>query len=199
MIDKFSKKLILASQSPRRRELIEGLGIPFQVRTIPVDEDYPDSLPSGKVAAYLAEKKARAYQATLGNDEWVLTADTIVIVEGNLLNKPRDREEALEMLRRLSGKMHLVITGVCLANQAQLFTESDTTKVFFRVLAEEEITHYVDTCLPFDKAGAYGIQEWIGYVGVEKIEGSFYTVMGLPLHLVYELLKKHLTTSKRNG
>lgn len=189
MIDIFPKKLILASQSPRRKELLEGLRVPFNVKTIPVEEDFPKDMPTGNVAGYLAEKKAKAYQPGLSENEWVLTADTVVIVGDEILNKPRDREDALRMLRMISGRAHLVVTGVCLANKTRCHTKSDEARVFFRNLKEDEISHYVDTYQPFDKAGAYGIQEWIGYVGVEKIEGSFYTVMGLPLHLVYNMLK----------
>ncbi len=189
MMDIYPNKLLLASQSPRRKQLLEGLGVKFQVKTVPVDEDYPGDMSPEGVAAYLAAKKAMAYQASLGKNEWVLTADTVVVVDGKILNKPKDRSEAMEMLGLLSGKMHRVITGVCLANTLKSITKSDQTKVYFRHLTEDEIANYVDRFQPFDKAGAYGIQEWIGYIGVEKIDGSFYTVMGLPLHLVYQMLK----------
>ncbi|WP_114749367.1 Maf family nucleotide pyrophosphatase [Pleomorphovibrio marinus] len=190
MLKSFTNNLILASKSPRRKTLLEGLGVPFSVKTLPVDEDFPASMSLERVPEFLAEKKARVYQKELMNDEVVLTADTVVIVEGKILNKPRDKEEAFNMLNMLSGRMHHVITGVCLASYQHLYSASDTTKVYFRQLEADEISFYVENYSPFDKAGAYGIQEWIGYIGVEKIEGSFYTVMGLPLHLVYKMLEQ---------
>jgi septum formation protein len=182
-------KLILASQSPRRRELLAGLGFDFDIKVKPVDEDYPAEIPAHDVAGYLAKKKAQAYRTDIGKDEIVLTSDTVVILEGKILGKPKDAAEAKSMLVALSGKRHQVVTGICMASAHKQVTQSDTAFVYFRALSEAEIDFYIESFQPFDKAGAYGIQEWIGFVGVERIEGSFFTVMGLPLHLVYQLLK----------
>lgn len=181
--------LILSSNSPRRKELLAGLDIPFEVRVIEdIDESYPDTLPTGEIAEYIAQKKAAAYE--VGNDEVLITADTIVVLDDQILGKPADAEEAKLMLRSLSGKTHHVITGVCLKSRDQQHHFSVISEVTFKTLAEEEINYYVETYKPFDKAGAYGIQEWIGYIGVTGLSGSYFNVMGLPVQRIYEELKK---------
>ena len=183
-------KLILASGSPRRRQLLEKAGVPFTTRIVPVEEDYPEDLNPERVAEYLSEKKGRAYQPLIDDDELVITADTTVVVEDTLLNKPADQVEAHRMLTRLSGKVHHVITGVSLTRTTAIRTFSDTTRVFFRTLSKEEIDFYIDRFAPFDKAGGYAIQEWIGMVGIEKIEGSYFNVVGLPVEKLYRELKE---------
>ncbi len=181
--------LILSSNSPRRKELLAGLDIPFEVRVIEdIDESYPDTLPTGEIAEYIAQKKAAAYE--VGNDEVLITADTIVVLDDQILGKPADAEEAKQMLRSLSGKTHHVITGVCLKSCDQQHHFSVISEVTFKTLAEEEIRYYVENYKPFDKAGAYGIQEWIGYIGVTGLSGSYFNVMGLPVQRIYEELKK---------
>ncbi len=188
MIDLKERKLILASKSPRRQDLLKGLQVDFEVRTKETPEDFPDTMPAEEVAAYLSGKKARAFEEELEENEIVLTSDTVVILEGKILGKPRDREEAVRMLGSLSGKVHKVATGITILSRTKSITLQDVALVTFKPLTEEEINFYIRHFQPFDKAGAYGIQEWIGYIGVEKLEGSFYTVMGLPLHLVYQTL-----------
>ena len=181
--------LILSNNSPRRKELLAGLDIPFEVRVIEdIDESYPDNLPAGEIAEYIAQKKAAAYE--VGNDEVLITADTIVVLDDQILGKPADAEEAKQMLRSLSGKTHHVITGVCLKSRDQQHHFSVISEVTFKTLAEEEISYYVENYKPFDKAGAYGIQEWIGYIGVTGLSGSYFNVMGLPVQRIYEELKK---------
>ena len=181
--------LILSSNSPRRKELLAGLDIPFEVRVIEdIDESYPDTLPTGEIAEYIAQKKAAAYE--VGNDEVLITADTIVVLDDQILGKPADAEEAKLMLRSLSGKTHHVITGVCLKSRDQQHHFSVISEVTFKTLAEDEISYYVENYKPFDKAGAYGIQEWIGYIGVTGLSGSYFNVMGLPVQRIYEELKK---------
>ena len=184
----------MASNSPRRKELLEGLGLPFEVRVLKgVDESFPADLPVSEVARYIAEKKADAYQQTMGNDELVITADTVVIVGNEILGKPVDEADAIRMLCLLSGKTHQVTTGVCLLTTAQKHAFDVTTDVTFKVLNDEEIHYYVTHYKPFDKAGAYGIQEWIGYIGVTCLHGSYYNVMGLPVQRIYnELLQLNL-------
>lgn len=183
----FNHPLILASNSPRRQELLRDAGFDFKVKTRQVDENYPSDLPSGEVASFLALKKAQAYQHDL-NDEVLITADTVVNLKGTIMGKPVDHQMAEEMLQALSGNEHEVTTGVCIATKNSEIVFSDTTKVFFRPLTAEEITYYIDNFQPFDKAGAYGIQEWIGMVGITKIEGSYFNVVGLPVHKVYDAL-----------
>jgi septum formation protein len=189
MIDLGSKKLILASKSPRRKELLMGLGFDFVVRTKDTNEDFPQDLAPAEVAGYLSAKKAAAFEKELAAEEIVLTSDTVVILDGKILGKPMDKEEAFNMLSRLSGKTHLVTTGITFLTREKNLTLSDTAKVYFKELSSQEIEYYISKFKPFDKAGGYGIQEWIGFVGVEKIEGSYFTVMGLPIHLVYNVLK----------
>ncbi len=181
-----NKHLILASQSPRRKELLAGLDIKFDIFVIPdIDESIPQGFSGSVAAEYLAGKKADAYTKVLKSDTVIITADTIVCVDNQILNKPESIEDANRMLGLLSGKTHEVITGVCLLADNQKIIFSETTKVKFSVLSEDIISYYTNTYRPFDKAGAYGIQEWIGYVGIEHIEGSYYNVMGLPVQKLY--------------
>ena len=184
-------KVILASASPRRQSLLSGIDLEYELRTLPdVDESFPDDLPHELVAEYLARKKAAVYLDALTEDELLITADTIVLLNGMILGKPTDREEAQQMLQILSGKRHRVITGVCLTSMQKSCSFSDTALVTFGHLTEEEISYYLDRYNPMDKAGAYGVQEWIGYVGVEQIEGSYFNVMGFPIYKVYRELKR---------
>jgi len=182
-------KIILASKSPRRQELLKLMDLDFRVVLKEVDESYPDHLKPEEVAVYIAEKKAQAFDETI-TDEIVLTADTIVCVENRILGKPDDADHAIEMLQLLSGRMHQVITGVCLLYKHQYHTFYDVSEVFFGELTDEEITEYVNKYQPFDKAGSYGIQERIGLIGIERINGSYTNVVGLPTEMLYrELLK----------
>lgn len=185
-----SYRLLLASQSPRRRELLTGCGLPYTLtQKYSCDECYPASLPAEEVPGYLSQRKSQAYPAPLADGEILLTADTVVIVDGQVLGKPHDRAEAVGMLQRLSGRSHTVITGVTLRDAGRTRTFSVPSRVWFRQLTADEIEHYVDNCRPFDKAGSYGVQEWIGYIGIERIDGSFYNVMGLPVQRVYTELE----------
>ncbi len=204
-------RLILASNSPRRKELLVGLGIPYDVLVIKgIDESYPVDLPANEVAEFIARKKAKAYEGQRSKvksqrqnssektsdlrpstfDSILLTADTIVVCDGEILGKPRDAEDACSMLRKLSGKTHQVYTGYCLQKGDKTVSGTVCSDVTFKELSDEEITHYVNEYKPFDKAGAYGIQEWIGYIGITGIRGSYYNVMGLPVQRIYEELKK---------
>lgn len=177
-------KIILSSNSPRRRELLAGLGVDFEVKVIKgVDESYPDTLPSKDVAEYIAREKAAAYE--VADDELVITADTVVIVGDDILGKPHDAAEAHAMLRKISGRTHHVVTGVCMKTNQELHSFSVMTGVTFKELTDSEIDYYIEHYKPFDKAGAYGIQEWIGYIGVTGLEGSYYNVMGFPVQRVY--------------
>jgi len=181
--------IVLASNSPRRRELLAGLGLDFEVNVVKgIDESYPDSLPVEQIAEYIAEKKSEAYP--LSPAELLITADTIVVAQGAVLGKPKDAADARRMLRMLSGQTHHVITGVCLATRERRSRFSSVTEVTFAKLTDEEIDYYISNYQPYDKAGSYGIQEWIGYIGVEGIRGSFYNVMGLPVQRIYQELKK---------
>ena len=192
MLDNLKKyQIILASNSPRRKELMSGLGVDYVVRTLPdVNESYPDTLQGEEIPAYISREKAEAYQSMIEPDELLITADTIVWMNGEVLGKPKDREDAIRMLRKLSGASHQVITGVCLTTKGWQNSFTVTTDVTFAVLSEEEIVYYVDKYSPMDKAGAYGVQEWIGFIGVESISGSYYNVMGLPVQKMYrELIK----------
>ncbi len=183
-------RVILASNSPRRKELLDGLGIDFEVRTLQgIDESYPDTLQGEEIPMYISGKKAEVYQRTMADNEMIITADTIVYDNGQVLGKPKDKEEAIQMLRQLSGHAHEVITGVSIVTKGKTAQFASTSKVFFAPLTDEEITYYVDNYRPFDKAGAYGIQEWIGYVAVTRIEGSYFNVMGLPIQRLYTELK----------
>ena len=192
MLDNLKKfNIVLASNSPRRKELMSGLGVDYVVKTLPdVDESYPDTLQGEEIPAYISREKAEAYQSMIEPDELLITADTIVWMNGEVLGKPKDREDAIRMLRKLSGASHQVITGVCLTTKGWQNSFTVTTDVTFAVLSEEEIVYYVDKFSPMDKAGAYGVQEWIGFIGVESISGSYYNVMGLPVQKLYrELIK----------
>ena len=192
MLDNLKKfNIVLASNSPRRKELMSGLGVDYVVKTLPdVDESYPDTLQGEEIPAYISREKAEAYQSMIEPDELLITADTIVWMNGEVLGKPKDREDAIRMLRKLSGASHQVITGVCLTTKGWQNSFTVTTDVTFAVLSEEEIVYYVDKYSPMDKVGAYGVQEWIGFIGVESISGSYYNVMGLPVQKLYrELIK----------
>lgn len=192
MLDNLKKyKIKLASNSPRRRELLSGLGIDYEVKLLPgIDETYPDSLKGEEIPVYIARKKAEAYRATLQPEELILTADTVVCIDGKVLGKPKDEEDACGMLRLLSGRTHQVITGVCLMTTAFQKSFASVTDVTFDALSEEEIRYYVEKYRPMDKAGSYGVQEWIGFIGVTGLSGSFYNVMGLPVQRLYKELKE---------
>ena len=183
--------IILGSQSPRRRELMAGLDIPFSCVTIDADESYPVELKAGDIPMYISRAKARAYVSELKDNDLLITSDTIVWLKGEMLGKPQDEAEAKAMLARLSGQTHEVYTAVCFADKnGELETWVDCTKVTFNNLSEEDIDYYVSKYRPLDKAGAYGVQEWIGYIGVEHIEGSYFNVMGLPIQKLYTVLKE---------
>lgn len=184
-------RIVLGSASPRRKELLSGLDIDFDVEVIPgIDESYPEELTAHEIPLYIARRKADAYVAKMTDNELLITADTIVATEDRILGKPADRVEAIGMLRRLSGRMHEVVTGVCISTKEKNVSFSVVSKVSFAKIDDEDILYYVDKYRPYDKAGGYGIQEWIGYVGVEAIDGSFYNVMGLPVQRLYQELKK---------
>ena len=185
-----SKKIILGSNSPRRQELLRGLELDFEVRVHPVEETIPADLPAQYAAAYLSKLKADAFPGELQENELLITADTVVIDRGKVQGKPADEQEAFEMLKSLSGATHTVMTAVTIKDRKTSITLEDEAQVTFRFLDEEEVWHYLKKYQPFDKAGSYGIQEWIGFVGVSSITGSYFTVMGFPLHLVYPQLKK---------
>lgn len=183
-------KIILASNSPRRKELLAGLDVDFEVRVLKgIDESYPNDLPTKQIAQYISQKKAAAYRNTIASDELVITADTIVILGDEVMGKPKDEADACRMLRELSGKTHQVITGVTLTTTEKQHSFSVETDVTFKEFSEEEIVYYVKKYQPMDKAGSYGIQEWIGYVGVTSLQGSYFNVMGLPVQRIYEALK----------
>lgn len=189
MLEKYH--IVLGSNSPRRRELLAGLDLDFEVMVIPgLEENYPKTLQPEEIPSFLAKQKAEAYIPYLRDDTLLITADTIVWNGNDIIGKPKDRREAIKMLESLSGHEHHVVTGVCITTENDQKTFSVTSEVRFAPLTEEEIAYYVDKYKPFDKAGAYGIQEWIGYVGVESINGSFYNVMGLPVQRLYRELKQ---------
>lgn len=184
-------KVILASNSPRRKELLSGLGVDYEVRTMPdVDESYPEGLCGEEIAKHIALGKAEAYRPLMRPDELVITADTIVYLDGMVMGKPKDESEAKCMLHALSGKTHQVITGVCLTTSSMQTCFATVTDVTFAKLSEDEIDFYIDQYKPMDKAGSYGVQEWIGFVGVENLSGSYFNVMGLPIQRLYTELKK---------
>ena len=190
-MDLKGKHVILASGSPRRRELLAGLGVEFEVDTNTCfKEDFSPEMPHSEVPALMSEGKSHGFWRPLEKGEILITSDTMVLLDKFIMGKPRSREEAVDMLLKLSGRVHEVITAVTVRDAAHEETVTDTTMVTFRVLSREEIDYYIDTCRPFDKAGAYGIQEWIGYAACTGIEGSFYNVMGFPVHKVYEELVK---------
>jgi len=181
--------LLLASGSPRRKEILQQAGFNFEVNTKSVEEIYPADIPLAEVPAYLANLKAHSFKEE-SRSKIVLTADTVVILGSEILGKPNDAKHAFEMLKSMSGNVHDVVTGVCIKFQAQEMLFSDRSKVYFKSFTDQELHYYIDRFQPLDKAGAYGIQEWIGMIGTEKIEGSFYNVMGLPIHLVYRELSR---------
>ncbi|MCU0469797.1 MAG: Maf family protein [Arcicella sp.] len=187
---KLSKPLILASNSPRRQQLLRDAGFDFSVQVKDTNEDFPKNMPAPEVPAFLARKKAEAFREELDN-QIILTADTIVVIDNEILNKPKDTAEARQMLRKLSAQQHQVITGVCVMTQENTESFIDVAQVFFRELTDKEIDYYIETCKPFDKAGAYGVQDFIGMVGIPRMEGSYFTVMGLPVHKVYDALKHY--------
>ncbi len=183
--------IILASKSPRRQSLLAEMGYEFSVHTHDIVEDYPETLPKAQVPEYLSLKKANAFtEEELPKDYLIIASDTVVIVDDKILGKPRDYNDAKDMLRSLSGKTHQVVSGVTLRSANKIDTFSAVSNVTFAELSDEEIDFYLEKYKPFDKAGAYGVQEWIGFIGVKSLEGSFYNVMGLPTHLLYQHLKK---------
>ena len=193
-------KIILASGSPRRKEIFQILGFDFEVKTKETKEEYPADLPKEKVSEFLAELKAKAFENEVLSDEnlIVITSDTTVVIDGEILGKPSGREGAIEMLKKLSGKKHTVYSGVCIKNKRKTVTFTAFTDVWFRELSDEEIVFYVDKYRPFDKAGAYAVQEWIGAAAISRIEGSYYNVMGLPSKMVFTELEKFLSDENFN-
>ena len=192
-MDTKGKKIILASASPRRKELLAGLCIDFQVDTKNnFDEIYPPDTTIEDIPSVLSVGKSSGFHRDLLEDEILITSDTLVLCEGNVMGKPKSRDHAYQMLKMLSGRAHKVITAVTIRDHRHTSTLSDTAIVHFKPLTDNEIYHYIDTYRPFDKAGAYGIQEWIGYIGIDKIEGSYFTIMGFPTHLVYQELQKFI-------
>ncbi len=185
-----SYNIILASQSPRRQNLLKNLGLTYEIRLKDIEEVFDPTMPAHETAPYLANLKSRAFQEELKPGELLITADTTVVLNDQVINKPEDRTDAIRMLGSLSGNMHEVVTGVSLRTVDKHHTFSEITKVFFKELSQAEIEHYIDTCEPYDKAGSYGIQEWIGYIGISKIEGCFFNVMGLPLYRLNEALSE---------
>ena len=191
MLENLNKyEIVLASNSPRRKELLQRMGVNFKVRTLfGIDESYPDSLRGEDIVCYISRNKAKAYQSSMAPNELLITADTIVYVDGEVMGKPKNAEQAKEMLHKLSGKTHQVITGVTIVTAKRTENFGVTSQVKFTNITDEEINFYVDNYLPFDKAGAYGIQEWIGIVAVEEIKGSYFNIVGLPVQRPYQKLK----------
>lgn len=192
MLDNLKKyHIVLASNSPRRKELLEGLGISFEVKTLSgIEESYPDTLQPSEVAEYISLEKAMAYKVRIKENELLITADTVVVFGKEIMGKPKNAEDAGRMLQKLSGKVHQVYTGVTIMTKYGYHSFTSATDVKFADLSDDEINYYIEKYRPFDKAGAYGIQEWIGYIGVESIHGSFFNVMGLPIQRLYRELKK---------
>jgi len=188
-----SKKIILGSASPRRKELLAGICTDFTVDTENTFEEvYNPQTPHEKIPEVLSEGKSHGFHRELEENEILITSDTLVLCEDHVMGKPHSREEAYEMLKLLSGRSHKVITAVTIRNRVKTSTSSDTAIVHFKELTDNEIYYYIDTFKPYDKAGAYGIQEWIGYIGINKIEGSYFTIMGFPVHMVYQELQKFI-------
>ncbi len=184
-------EILLASASPRRRELLGQIGVVFSIApTIEIDESYPQEIPSDDIAEYISKKKADAYNHCLSDNQLIITADTVVINNGKVLGKPANKDEAFEMISSLSGHIHKVVTGVTITSKKKQVSFSASTDVEFAVLSDNEINYYIEKYRPMDKAGAYGIQEWIGCIGIRNINGSYYNVMGLPLHRLYNELKR---------
>jgi septum formation protein len=192
MLENLSKyKIILASNSPRRKELLTGLDLEYEIQTLPdIEETYPDNLWKEEIPVYIAQSKADAYKEKMQENTLLITADTVVWLEGKVYGKPDGKADAKEMLRILSGKIHEVITGVCITSSERQEVFFAVSQVKFALLEEKEINYYIEKYKPYDKAGAYGIQEWIGYIGVESFTGSFYNVMGLPVRMLYKYLKE---------
>lgn len=188
-MDTLRKQLILASASPRRAQLLRQAGFSFEQRPTHVPEDYPDDLPVEDIASFLAQRKARAAREFISGEEIVLAADSVVILNGTSYEKPTDHADAKRILRALSGNMHTVITGVCMLNAVKEVVFQGESRVYFKSLTDAEIEYYISTCAPFDKAGAYAIQEWIGLCKIERIEGTYANIMGLPVDMVYEALQ----------
>lgn len=190
-------RLLLASQSPRRRELLSGCGLPYELAPrYACEERYPAGLPAEEVPRYLSRLKSEAYPFPLGERDILLTADTVVVLGDRVLGKPHDRTDAVAMLRALAGRSHVVVSGVTLRTVHASHTFTARSEVWFRPLRDEEIDYYVYTCRPYDKAGSYGIQEWLGYVAIERIDGSFYNVMGLPVQRLYVELERFLAAGE---
>jgi septum formation protein len=187
---KLSWNIILASKSPRRQNLLKELGFEFEIKTKEIEEIYPPALEKEEVAVFLSELKAGAFKQDLEENDLVLTSDTIVCLADEIIGKPKDRADAIKMLGKLSGNKHEVITAVTLTSKEKQHTFYDLTAVYFKKLSTDEIEYYIDKYAPFDKAGSYGIQEWIGYIGIEKINGSYFNVMGLPVKRVYDEILK---------
>lgn len=192
-MNKDKKKIILGSASPRRRELLAGLCVEFEVDTRNnFEETYPEDTPHETIPQVLSEGKSFGFHRELTENEILITSDTLVLCEDHVMGKPHSREEAYQMLKLLSGRSHKVITAITVRDSSRHSTLSDTAIVHFKELTDNEIYYYIDNFKPFDKAGAYGIQEWIGYIGIDRIEGSYFTIMGFPVHLVYQELNKYL-------
>ena len=181
-------KILLASNSPRRKELLQNLGYDFDVVSINCDEVFPENLEPSKIAGYLSELKSAAFR-NVESDEILITADTIVVLGSEILGKPKNNQEAKLMLQKLSENVHQVYTAITIKTKTETITKTDVANVFFNEISEKEIEYYINHFKPFDKAGSYGIQEWLGMAKIKKIEGSFYTIMGFPMHLVYDILK----------
>lgn len=190
MLEIANRKIILASASPRRKELMKGLDIPFEVRLRESDESYPEDMEKEDVARFLARKKSNSYLSDLAENEILITSDTIVLKDGVIYNKPINEADASRMLRALSGSSHEVITGVCIRSLEKELSFDSRSTVKFKELEEDEIHYYISHYKPFDKAGSYGIQEWLGYIAIEKIEGSYFNIVGFPVHRIYEELKR---------
>ncbi len=184
-----NSKLVLGSQSPRRAELLKALGLNFRQLSSDIDESYPTNLKGAEISDFIAQAKADSLKEQLADDELLICSDTIVCLADQVLGKPTDYQQAKEMLRSLSGQSHHVISSICFSDKKESKVMHDSTEVFFKELTDNEIDYYLENFQPYDKAGAYGIQEWIGMIGIEKIIGSYFTVMGLPTHLIFEQLK----------
>ncbi|MFN6379718.1 MAG: Maf family nucleotide pyrophosphatase [Flavobacteriales bacterium] len=185
------KKIVLASKSPRRKQLLESIDIPYEVRTLDVPEDFPPALQAGEIPLFLSKLKASAFKETMAENEIVITADTVVWINGHVLNKPEDKDEAFAMISELSGAKHIVYTAVTIMSSSKVTSFVDETEVEFRKLEPIEIEYYLEKYQPYDKAGAYGVQEFIGSIGIKSLKGSYFNVMGLPIHRVYEILKEY--------
>jgi septum formation protein len=185
------KKIVLASKSPRRKQLLESIDIPYEVRTLDVPEDFPPALQAGEIPLFLSKLKASAFKETMAENEIIITADTVVWINGHVLNKPEDKDEAFAMISELSGARHIVYTAVTIMSSSKVTSFVDETEVEFRNLEPFEIEYYLEKYQPYDKAGAYGVQEYIGSIGIKSLKGSYFNVMGLPIHRVYEILKEY--------